>query len=160
MFFFLIKPNFELELCCLFYVLNQRDHFIGLSCYFLNLDDCYSLALSLSLSLYIYIYCDEFPPIFFNFSRYGRSPMCGLLRPRTNEGLKVKEVNVIWMDTWGFLKRTNNITQSWFFSFSLYMYHSYIFFYLKESTTVTTDKPRTKRIQQKCIEMWRTSRSQ
>ena len=31
----------------------------------------------------------------FNFSRYGRSPMCGLLRPRTNEGLKVKEVNVL-----------------------------------------------------------------
>ena len=35
------------------------------------------------------------------------------------------------------------------FSFSLYMYHSYIFFYLKESTTVTTDKQRAKRIQQK-----------
>ena len=68
----------------------------------------------------------------FNFSRYGRSHMCGLLRPRTNEGLKVKEVNVIWMDTWGFLNRTNNITWSWFFSFSLYMYHSYIFFISKK----------------------------
>ena len=35
------------------------------------------------------------------------------------------------------------------FSFSLYMYHSYIFFHLKESTTVTTDKQRAKRTQQK-----------
>ena len=79
--------------------------------------------------------------------------MCVLLRPRTNEGLKVKEVNVIWMDTWGFLNRTNNITQScFFFSFYLYMYHSYIFFHLKESTTVTTDKQRTKRMQQKNIQ--------
>ena len=39
-----------------------------------------------------------------------------------------------------------------FFSFSLYMYHSYIFFHLKESTTVTTDKQRTKRMQQKNIQ--------
>ena len=81
--------------------------------------------------------------------------MCGLLRPRTNEGLKVKEVNVIWMNTWGILNRTNNITRSWFFSFSLYMYHSYIFFHLKESTTVTTDKQRTKRTQQKNIQQCR-----
>ena len=35
------------------------------------------------------------------------------------------------------------------FSISLYMYHSYIFFILKESTTVTTDKQRARRIQQK-----------
>ena len=38
------------------------------------------------------------------------------------------------------------------FSFSLYMYHSYIFFHLKESITVTTDKQRAKRIQQKNIQ--------
>ena len=39
------------------------------------------------------------------------------------------------------------------FSISLYMYHSYIFiFILKESTTVTTDKQRTKRIQQKNVQ--------
>ena len=49
----------------------------------------------------------------------------------------------------GILNRTNNMTRSWFSPFFLYMYHSYIFFYLKESTTVTTDKQRAKRIQQK-----------
>ena len=87
----------------------------------------------------------------FNFSRYGRSPMCGLLRPRTDEGLKVKEVNVIWMNTWGILNRTNNITRSWFFPF-LYICIIHTFFHLKESTTVTTDKQRTKRIQQKNIQ--------
>ena len=38
------------------------------------------------------------------------------------------------------------------FSFSLYMYHSDIFFHLKESTTVTTDKQRAKRIQQQNIQ--------
>ena len=53
------------------------------------------------------------------------------------------------MNTWGILNRTNNMTRSWFSSISLYMYHSYIFFYFKESTTVTTDKQRAKQIQQK-----------
>ena len=90
----------------------------------------------------------SFHPYFY-FSRYGRSPMCGLLRPRTNECLKV---NVIWMDTWGFLNRTNNITRSCFF-FLFFIYVSFIhFFHLKESTTVTTDKQRTKRMQQKNIQ--------
>ena len=48
------------------------------------------------------------------------------------------------------------------FFLSLYMYHSYIFFFhLKESTTVTTDKQRTKRMQQKNIQKCgRTIRSQ
>ena len=45
--------------------------------------------------------------------------------------------------------------------FLFFIYVSFIhFFHLKESTTVTTDKQRTKRIQQKCTEMWRTIRSQ
>ena len=67
----------------------------------------------------------------FNFSRYGRSPMCGLLRPRMNEGLKVKEVNVIWMNTWGILNRTNNMTRSWFSPF-LYICIILTFFYFKK----------------------------
>ena len=51
----------------------------------------------------------------------------GLLGPQTNEGLKVEEVNVIWMNTWGFLNQTNNITRSWVFFFSLYI--SFIHFF-------------------------------
>ena len=78
--------------------------------------------------------------------------MCGLLRPRTNEGLKVKEVDVIWKNTWGILNWTNNIMRSCFF-FLFFIYVSFIhFFHLKESTTVTTDKQRTKRMQQKNIQ--------
>ena len=52
------------------------------------------------------------------------------------------------MNTWGILNRTNNMTRSWF---SLFLYICIIlaFFYFKESTTVTTDKQRAKRIQQK-----------
>ena len=46
------------------------------------------------------------------------------------------------------------------FSFSLYMYRSYNFFYLKESTTVTTDKEQNEYNKKTCTEIWRTSRSQ
>ena len=87
----------------------------------------------------------------FNFSRYGRCPICGLLRLRTNEGFKVKEVDVLWMNTWGILNRTNNMTRSWFSPFFIYVSFLH-FFYFKESTTVTTDKQRAKRIQQKNIQ--------
>ena len=48
-----------------------------------------------------------------------------------------------------------------FFLFFIYVSFIYLFFHLKESTTVTTDKQRTKRMQQKkYTEMWRTIRSQ
>ena len=80
--------------------------------------------------------------------------MCGLLRPRMNEGLKVKEVNVIWMNMWGILNRTNNIMRSLFFPFLYICIIHTFFFHLKESTTVTTDKQRTKRIQQKNIQQY------
>ena len=62
--------------------------------------------------------------------------------------LQIKEVDVIWMNTWGILNRTNNMTRSWFSPF-LYICIILTFFYFKESTTVTTDKQRAKRIQQK-----------
>ena len=87
----------------------------------------------------------------FNFLRYGRSPMCGLLRPWTNEGLKVKEVNVIWMNTWGILNRTNNITRSWFFPF-LYICIIHTFFSFKRKHNCDNRQTRTKRIQQKNIQ--------
>ena len=89
----------------------------------------------------------------FNFSRYGRSPMCGLLRPRTNEGLKVKEVNVIWMNTWGILNRTNNITRSWFFPF-LYICIIHTIFSFKRKHNCdnrqTKNKTNTTKNVQKC----------
>ena len=81
--------------------------------------------------------CNEFPPVF--------------LISRDMDGVLCNG-DVMWLHTWGVLNRTNNITRSWVFFFSLYIYHSYIFFHLKESTTVTTDKQRTKRIQQKSIQ--------
>ena len=81
--------------------------------------------------IYIYIYILwQVSSRIFNFSRYGRSPMRGLLGPRTNEGLKVKEVNVIWMNTRGILNRTNNITRSCFFPF-LYICIIHTFFSFK-----------------------------
>ena len=60
--------------------------------------------------------------------------------------VKVKKVDVIWMTTWGILNRTNNMTRSCFFFFSLYMYHSYIFFKRKHNCN---NRQRAKRIQQK-----------
>ena len=64
--------------------------------------------------------------------------------------LKVKEVDVIWMNRWGILNWTNNITRSWFLFFFIYVsFLRCFYFYFKESTTVTTDKQRAKRIQQK-----------
>ena len=79
--------------------------------------------------------------------------MCGLLRPRTNEGLKVKEVNVIWMNTWGILNRTNNITQSWFFPF-LYICIIHTFFSFKRKHNCdnrqTKNKTNTTKNVQKC----------
>ena len=52
------------------------------------------------------------------------------------------------MNTWGILNWTNNMTRSWFSPF-LYISIILTFFYFKETTTVTTDKQRAKRIQQK-----------
>ena len=52
------------------------------------------------------------------------------------------------MNAWGILNQTNNMTRSWFSPF-LYICIILTFFYFKESTTVTTDKQRAKRIQQK-----------
>ena len=56
--------------------------------------------------------------------------MCGLLRPRTNEGFKVKEVDVFWMNTWGILNRTNNMTRSWFSPFLFFIYVSFLHFFI------------------------------
>ena len=58
--------------------------------------------------------------------------------------VKVKEVDVIWMNTWGILNRTNNMTHSCFSSFLYICIVLTFFFYFKENTIVTTDKEQNK----------------
>ena len=56
---------------------------------------------------------------------------------------------MIWMNTWGILNRTNNMTRSCFSSFLYTCIVFTFFFYFKENTIATTDKQRAKQIQQK-----------
>ena len=90
--------------------------------------------------------------VLFNFSRYERCPMWGSLRPQTNEG-----VSRLKRSTWYEWTRGEFWTGQtiWrvvgFLLFFIYVSFLHLF-YFKESTTVTTDKQRAKRIQQKNIQ--------
>ena len=86
---------------------------------------------------------------FFNFSRYERCPMWGSLRPRTNEGVSRLKRSMWYEWTRGEFRTGQTIWRVvGFLLFFIYESFSH-FFYFKESTTVTTDKQRAKRIQQK-----------
>ena len=97
------------------------------------------LVMIIQIYIYIYIYILwRVSTRIFNFSRYG-------LRKK-REGFKVKEVNVIWMDTWGFLNQTNNITGSCFF-FLFFIYVSFIYFFIQKKSQLWQ---RTNKEQNEC----------
>ena len=118
----------------------SRTLFVG----YAEMQSVYSISIPLGHTTHTYIHTYiQVLRVFtrtFNFSRYGRSPMWGLLRPRTNEG-----VSRLTKSTWYEWTRGEFCTGQtiWrevgFLLFFIYVSFLH-FFYFKESTTVTTDK--------------------